>query len=92
MLMNRNVLDIDSHVGKRINGGRVYIVAPSTRVDFITDYQEIENTKYYFLKIPYQMIKELHQKPFQKFRQPQSKEGINALDESIGFSFNRIQR
>ena len=42
------------------------------------------------MKIPYQMIKELHQKPFQKFRQPQSKEGINALDESIGFSFNRM--
>lgn len=84
------ISDIDNHVGKRMNGGRVYIVAPSTRVDFITDYQEIGDTKYYFLKIPYQMIKELHQKPFQKFRQPQSKDGINALDESIGFSFNRI--
>lgn len=84
------ISDIDNHVGKRMRGGRVYIVAPSTRVDFIADYQEIGNNKYYFLKIPYQMIKELHQKPFQKFRQPQSKESINALDESIGFSFNRM--
>lgn len=84
------VQDISDHIRNRMHGSRVYIVAPSTRVDFITDYQEIDDIKYYFLKIPYQMIKELHQKPFQKSRQPQSKEGINALDESIGFSFNRM--
>ena len=81
--------DINRHVGNRIKGGRVYIVAPSTRVDYITDYEEINGTRYYFLKIPYQIIKELHQKEFKKFRQPRSKNNINALDESIGFSFNR---
>lgn len=81
--------DINKHVGNRINGGRVYIVAPSTRVDFITDYEEIGGTRYYFLKIPYQIIKELHQKDFKKFRQPRSKNNVNSLDESIGFSFNR---
>ena len=31
--------DINQHVGNRMNGGRIYIVAPSTRVDFITDYE-----------------------------------------------------
>lgn len=81
--------DIGNHIDSKMNGGRVYIVVPSIRVDFPTDYQEIGNIKYYFLKIPYQMIEELHQKPFQKFRQPQSKNNVNALDESIGFSFNR---
>jgi len=35
------------------------------------------------------MRKELHQKPFQKFRQTQSKNNVNALDESVGLSFNR---
>ena len=70
-------------------GGRVYIVSPSTRVDYITDYEEVNGIRYYFLKIPYQIIKELHQKDFKKFRQPRSKADINALDESIGFSFNR---
>lgn len=83
------IMDMHAHVGKKISGSRVYIVSPSNRVAFITDYHEIDNTRYYFLKIPYQMIKELHQKPFQKFRQPQSKKNVNALDESIGFSFNR---
>lgn len=83
------ILDIANHIGKRLSGGRIYIVSPSTRVDFITDYEEFENVRYYFLKIPYQIIKELHQSDFKKFRQPKSKSSINALDEAIGFSFNR---
>lgn len=83
------ISDINKHVGTRLRGSRVYIVSPSTRVDFITDYEEMEDVRYYFLKIPYQIIKELHQKDFKKFRQPRSKSGVNALDESIGFSFNR---
>ena len=83
------IRDIGNHVGNRLNGGRIYVVSPSTRVDYITDYEEINGIRYYFLKIPYQVIKELHQKSFKKFRQPRSKNGVNALDESIGFSFNR---
>ena len=66
---------------------RVYIVAPANNIDFITDYYEIDGTKYYFLKIPYQIIKELHKVPFQKFRQPQSKNNVNDLDSAIGFHF-----
>lgn len=83
------IADIHKHIGNKMNGGRIYIVTPSTRVDYITDYEEMNGIRYYFLKIPYQVIKELHQKDFKKFRQPRSKNGINALDESIGFSFNR---
>ncbi len=80
---------IGQHIGNRMSGGRVYIVSPSNRVDFITDYEEKNGIRYYFLKIPYQIIKELHQKDFKKFRQPKSKNDVNSLDESIGFSFNR---
>jgi len=83
------IQDIGAHVSKRMSGGRVYIVSPSTRVDFLTDYELINGVRYYFLKIPYQIIKELHQNPFQKFRQPQSKNNVNALDEAKGFSFIR---
>lgn len=83
------VVDIHSRIGSGMRGGRLYIVVPSTRLDFLTNYVEYNDVRYYFLKIPYQMIKELHQKPFQKVRQPQSKSSINAVDEVIGFSFNR---
>lgn len=81
--------DIGKHIGNRMHGGRIYIVSPSTRVDFLTDYEEHDGVRYHFLKIPYQMVKELHQRDFKKFRQPRSQKEVNALDESIGFSFNR---
>ncbi len=69
--------------------GRVYIIAPANSIDFLSDYHQIGNIRYYFLKIPYHMIKELHKTPFQKLRQPQSLKKINEVDEAIGFHFIR---
>ena len=43
--------------------------------------------RYYFLKIPYQVIKELHKIPFQKVKQSKSLDSINNIDMSIGFHF-----
>ncbi|MCK5767250.1 MAG: hypothetical protein KAH35_02600, partial [Candidatus Atribacteria bacterium] len=79
---------IHAVIGKRISG-RVYVIAPANYIDFLTDYHEINALRYYFLKIPYQVIKELHKIPFQKLRQPQSKKNVNELDEVIGFHFIR---
>lgn len=70
-------------------GERFYIIAPANNVDFISDYHKIDDTKYYFLKVPYQIIKELHKIPFKKLHQPQSKSQINDLEESKGFHFIR---
>lgn len=80
--------DLNSNIGKRA-GGRLYIIAPANYVDFISDYHEIDRTKYYFLKVPYQIIKELHKVQFKKFRQPQSKRNVNDLDDAVGFHFIR---
>ncbi|MDD3027645.1 MAG: site-specific DNA-methyltransferase [Erysipelotrichaceae bacterium] len=66
---------------------RVYIVAPATKVDFIADYEEIEDTRYYFLKVPYEMIEELHKTSFTKSRQPRSKDDVNHIEEMKGFQF-----
>lgn len=78
--------NVHNTISRRISG-RVYIVSPANYVDFISNYYEIEDIRYYFLKVPYQIIEELHKKPFQKLRQPQSKNNINLLDEVIGFHF-----
>lgn len=67
--------------------GRVYIIAPATRVGFIADYEEIDGIRYYFLRVPYEMIQELHKRPFQKVRQPRSKDEVNGIEEMIGFQF-----
>ena len=78
--------NLHSNIGKKI-GERIYIVAPASYVDFISDYYEIDNVRYYFLKVPYHIIKELHKVQFKKFRQPQSKKNVNDLEDAIGFHF-----
>ena len=80
--------ELHKNIGKKIDG-RFYIIAPANNVNFISDYYQIDNVRYYFLKVPYQIIKELHKVQFKKFRQPQSKSQINDLDEAIGFHFIR---
>lgn len=78
--------NLHSNIGKKV-GDRIYIVAPASYVDFISDYYEIDNVRYYFLKVPYHIIKELHKVQFKKFRQPQSKKNVNDLEDAIGFHF-----
>ena len=80
--------DLHSHIGSKI-GERLYIIAPANYVDSISDYHEIGRVRYYFLKVPYQIIKELHKVQFKKFRQPQSKRNVNDLDDAVGFHFIR---
>ncbi len=80
--------ELHKSIGKKIDD-RFYIIAPANNVDFISDYHQIDNVRYYFLKVPYQIIKELHKVQFKKLRQPQSKSQINDLDEAIGFHFIR---
>lgn len=70
-------------------GFRVYLIAPANSVDFISDYHEIDNIRYYFLKVPYHIIQELHKVDFKKFRQPQSKNKVNDLEDAVGFHFMR---
>ncbi len=76
--------DISDRVGA--SEGRIYIVAPSARVDFIADYEEVNGVRYHFLKIPNQIIKDLSQKHFEELKRQHSKNGV---DETIGFSFKR---
>lgn len=80
--------DLNSHIGAKA-GKRVYIIAPASYVDFISDYYEIDKVRYYFLKVPYHIIRELHKVQFKKFRQPQSKSNVNDLEDAIGFHFMR---
>lgn len=87
--IDENYLDnLHKNIGKKL-GPRVYIVAPINYVDFVDDFVEIDDTRYYFLKIPYHVINELHKKPFIKVRQPQSKSRVNDIEEAVGFHFKR---
>lgn len=80
--------EINKSLGNKIDE-RFYIIAPANNVNFITDYYQLGSIRYYFLRVPYQIIKELHKVQFKKFHQPQSKNQINDLNEAIGFHFIR---
>jgi len=80
--------ELHKNLGAKIDG-RMYIIVPANNVHFINDYHQIGDVRYYFLKVPYQIIKELHKVQFKKLRQPQSKKQINDIDEAIGFHFIR---
>ncbi len=80
--------ELHKNLGAKVDG-RVYIIVPANNVHFINDYHQIGDVRYYFLKVPYQIIKELHKVQFKKLRQPQSKSQINELDEAVGFHFIR---
>ena len=82
------IKELHKNLGSKIDG-RLYIIAPANNVHFISDYYEIGGVRYYFLKVPYQIIKELHKVQFKKLRQPQSKKHVNDLDEAVGFHFIR---
>lgn len=82
------LMELHKNIGNKLDG-RFYIIAPANNVDFISDYFQIDNIRYYFLKVPYQVIKELHKIQFKKLRQPQRISRVNDLDDAIGFHFVR---
>lgn len=81
--------ELHSQIGGRI-GKRFYLIAPEMNVDIIGDYYKIGDIKYYLLRIPYQVIAELHKLKFKKLQQPNKKENINSIENSVGFYFNEM--
>lgn len=80
--------NMHAHISNHMDG-RVYFVAPANSFAFVEDYYEIAHIRYYFLEIPYQIIRELHKIPFHKIKQPTSKNGVNNMDEAVGFHFRK---
>ena len=81
--------ELHAQIGGRI-GKRFYLIAPEMNVDIIGDYYKIGDVKYYLLRIPYQVIAELHKLKFKKLQQPNKKENINSIENSVGFYFNEM--
>lgn len=85
---DETVHEIHAAVGKRI-GSRFFIIAPRGVFDFQQDYIDIEGVRYYALRIPYSVIRELHSRQFQGLEQPSDAAGVNAIVEAWGFDFIR---
>lgn len=81
--------ELHTQIGGKI-GKRFYLIAPEMNVDIIGDYYKIGDVKYYLLRIPYQVIAELHKLEFKKLQQPNNKEKVNSIENSVGFYFNEM--
>lgn len=81
--------ELHTQIGGKI-GKRFYLIAPEMNVDIIGDYYKIGDIKYYLLRIPYQVIAELHKLEFKKLQQPNNKEKVNSIENSVGFYFNEM--
>ncbi len=68
-------------------GERCFIVAPALSVDLYEDYIDVAGTRFFFLRIPYSVIAELHRRSFSELRQAKSSDTLNALIDSVGFDF-----
>lgn len=79
--------ELHTHIGQRI-GKKFYIIAPEMNIDVVGDYVDVDDVRYYLLRIPYQAIKELHTKDFKRAEQPKNEKGINLVENSVGFYFN----
>lgn len=78
--------DLHSQIGRRV-GSSFFIVAPAASVVFLEDYIDKGDTRYYILRIPYSIINELHNRPFEALLQPVDESQINNTVEAVGFDF-----
>ena len=81
------IKDIHSNIGKHLAGDRCFIIAPRGTFLFQEDFIEIDDVKYYALRIPYSYIQEIHKKEFAPSFQPNDETAVNEIIEAVGFDF-----
>jgi len=80
------VQDIHQAVGKKI-GRKFFIIAPRGVFDFQQDYIDLDDIRYYALRIPYSVINELHHRDFTALKQPNDESAVNETVDAVGFDF-----
>jgi len=75
-------------LGSRV-GSRMFIIAPALTFDFQQDYLDLDDVRYYALRIPYSIIHELHQREFTALKQPADELAVNDTVDAVGFDFIR---
>lgn len=80
------ISDLHKHIGSKISN-QFFVIVPAGNVDFMEDYIEKGNVRYYILRIPYSIINELHKKDFSNLKQPIDEKDVNNTVEAVGFDF-----
>lgn len=79
---------IHAAVGDKV-GSRFFIIAPRGVFDFQQDYIDLDDVRYFALRIPYSFINELHHREFTALKQPSDETDVNAIVDAVGFDFIR---
>lgn len=82
------VRSLHEALGSRV-GRKLFIIAPAQTFDFQQDYLDLDDVRYYALRIPYSIIHELHQREFTALKQPADEMAVNDTVEAVGFDFIR---
>jgi DNA modification methylase len=82
------VRSLHEALGSKV-GSRMFIIAPALTFDFQQDYLDLDDVRYYALRIPYSIIHELHQREFTALKQPADELAVNDTVEAVGFDFIR---
>jgi DNA modification methylase len=88
IITEETVRSIHEAVGSKI-GARMFIIAPAMAFGFQQDYLQIDEVRYYALRIPYSIINELHQRDFLALKQPTDELAVNNTVDAVGFDFIR---
>jgi len=80
--------DVHDQIGSKL-GARFFIIASAASVNFLQDYIDRDDTRYYVLRIPYSIINELHNRDFEALLQPISEDQVNDVVDVVGFDFIR---
>jgi DNA modification methylase len=75
-------------LGSRV-GRRLYIIAPAMTFAFQQDYIDLDDVRYFALRIPYSLIHEVHRREFSALKQPTDELAVNDTVEAVGFDFIR---
>lgn len=82
----KTILELHAHLKGRI-GDKFFIIAPRGVFDFQQDYIDLGGVRYYALRIPYSVIKELHRRDFSALQQPNDEMAVNDTVDAVGFDF-----
>ncbi len=79
---------IHAAIGNKI-GRKFFVIAPRGVFDFQQDYVDLDDVRYYALRIPYSIINELHRRDFIALQQPRDEMAVNEVVDAVGFDFIR---
>lgn len=77
---------------RELHSGPCYVIAPASRCDpgLFEDVIDVGSITFFILRIPYSVIEALHQRRFEKLRQPTGAKAINDPIDAFGFDFVRV--